>query len=59
MMSVAIRLYKRTSNLSHSEPRMTSDWVFKDSQLFEVPLFDNNKQCVSPLGGALVHHNQH
>ena len=46
-MSVSISLYKRTDNLSESEPRMTRDWDgFKSGQPYEVPLHDNNVQYV-------------
>ena len=45
MMATGIGLYKRTANLSESEPRMTSAWDgFKAGQLFEVPLHDSNQQ---------------
>lgn len=44
MMTTGVSLYKRTANLSESEPRMTADWDgFKDGQQFEVPLHDNDQ----------------
>ena len=39
----ALRLYKRTDNLTESETRRTSDGTFKDGQSFDVPLHDNNQ----------------
>ena len=39
----ALRLYKRTDNLTESETRRTSDGTFKSGQLFDVPLHDNNQ----------------
>jgi len=42
-MGVAVRLYKRTSNLSKSEIRRTSDGSFKGGQAYDFPLFDNNQ----------------
>ena len=53
-MATAVQLYKRTNNLSESNPRMTSSsqspntvqydsTSFKGGQNFSVPLHDNNK----------------
>ena len=45
MNNIGIALYKRTDNLSESEPRMTSgSKVFQGGQLFEVPLHHNDQQ---------------
>ena len=45
MMMPGINIYKRTDNLSESEPRMTSgSGGFKRGQFFEVPLHENNQQ---------------
>ena len=53
-MFVGIQIYKRTDNLSQSEPRMTSDWDgFKHNQLFEVPLHDNDKQYATVSTGLI------
>ena len=40
---MALRLYKRTDDLTESETRRTSDGTFKDGQSFDVPLHDNNQ----------------
>ena len=39
----ALRLYKRTDDLTESETRRTSDGTFKDGQSFDVPLHANNQ----------------
>lgn len=45
MMTIGIRLFKRTDNLSKSDARMTSDWKgFKSGLMFDVPLHDSNRQ---------------
>lgn len=47
MMTTGVALFKRTANLSESEPRMTPDWKgFKRNAnlFFEVPLHNNNQQ---------------
>ena len=47
-MTTGLNIYKRTDNLSESQPRMTSDWPRTWDQWqrlpFEVPLHDNDKQ---------------
>ena len=45
MVDMGINLFKRTANLSESEPRMTSAWDgFKGGQLFDVPLHDKDRE---------------
>ena len=54
MMAVGIALYKRTDNLTESEPRMTSTMKgFKAGQLFEVPLHNNDRQYATVLTGLI------
>ena len=54
MMLTAANLYKRTANLSESEPRMTSAWDgFKGGQLFDVPLHDTNRQYATVSTGLV------
>ena len=54
MMYTGVNVFKRTDNLSESEPRMTSAWKrSKQGQLFQVPLHDNDQQYVSILSDPL------
>ena len=47
-------MYRRTDNLSESEPRMASDWSgFQGGQNFSVPLHDNDQQCRSITTGLV------
>ena len=44
-MTVGVALFKRTDNLSESEPRMAPDWSgFRGGQNFSVPLHDKDRQ---------------
>merc|ERR1719272_2577919 len=45
MFSVGVALYKRTADLTESEPRMTSKppWTLTDRLPYEVPLYSNNQ----------------
>ena len=55
MMPTGLALYKRTANLSESEPRMTSAWDgFKRDQLFQVPLYDDSDQQYGTVSTGLV-----
>ena len=44
-MALGLELFRRTANLSESEPRMLSNWSWsKGGQNFSVPLHDNDRQ---------------
>jgi serine/threonine protein kinase len=54
MMDVGLSLYKRTDNLSESEPRMNiTTGVFEEGKMFEVPLHDNNQQYCTVSTGLI------
>ena len=56
-MTVGLNIYKRTDNLSESQPRMTSDWPREWKQWqrlpFEVPLHDNDQQYATVSTGLI------
>ena len=60
MFSVVLQLYKRTDNLSESEPRMTLDYDgFHSNQTFDVPLHANDKEWTRVRTGLKRVHADH
>ena len=53
MMNVGINIYKRTDDLTESEPRMTKNWTIMGGQHFEVPLHANDEEYTKVTTGLV------